>query len=53
MTGSLFREVRHSLGAPVTDKGLGRIGLPATQRPFIWTIAGFFRQCQRNLVVAA
>ena len=36
MSDTLFKEVHYSLGGLVGDIGLGRIGLPDIQRPFIW-----------------
>lgn len=38
MTDALFKEV-HSLGGLIGDIGLGRIGLPNIQRPFVWATA--------------
>lgn len=39
MTDTLFKEVHYSLGGLIGDIGLGRIGLPDIQRPFVWTNA--------------
>ena len=39
MTDTLFKEVHYSLGCLVGDIGLGRIGLPDIQRPFVWANA--------------
>lgn len=36
MTETLFKEVHYSLGGLINDIGLGRIGLPDIQRPFVW-----------------
>ncbi len=36
MTDTLFKEVHYSLGGLIHDIGLGRIGLPDIQRPFVW-----------------
>lgn len=36
MTDTLFKEVHYSLGGLIGDIGLGRIGLPDIQRPFVW-----------------
>jgi uncharacterized protein with ParB-like and HNH nuclease domain len=36
MTDILFKEVHYSLGGLVGAIGLGRIGLPDIQRPFVW-----------------
>ena len=36
MTDTLFNEVHYLLGAPTHDIGLGRIGLPDIERPFVW-----------------
>jgi uncharacterized protein with ParB-like and HNH nuclease domain len=36
MSDTLFTEVRCSRGGINTDIGLGRIGLPDIQRPFVW-----------------
>lgn len=39
MTDTLFKEVHYSLGGLIHDIGLGRIGLPDIQRPFVWANA--------------
>ncbi len=39
MTETLFKEVHYSLGGLINDIGLGRIGLPDIQRPFVWANA--------------
>lgn len=39
MTDTLFKEVHYSLGSLIGDIGLGRIGLPDIQRPFVWANA--------------
>lgn len=39
MTDTLFKEVHYSLGGLIGDIGLGRIGLPDIQRPFVWANA--------------
>ena len=39
MTDTLFKEVHYSLGGLIHDIGLGRIGLPDIQRPFVWSNA--------------
>lgn len=39
MTDTLFNEVHYSLGGLINDIGLGRIGLPDIQRPFVWANA--------------
>ena len=39
MTETLFKEVHYSLGGLINDIGLGRIGLPDIQRPFVWSNA--------------
>lgn len=39
MTDTLFKEVHYSLGGLISDIGLGRIGLPDIQRPFVWANA--------------
>ena len=39
MTDTLFKEVHYSLGNLIGDIGLGRIGLPDIQRPFVWSNA--------------
>lgn len=39
MTDTLFKEVHYSLGSLISDIGLGRIGLPDIQRPFVWANA--------------
>lgn len=39
MTETLFKEVHYSLGSLISDIGLGRIGLPDIQRPFVWANA--------------
>lgn len=36
---TLFKEVHYSLGTLIDDIGLGRIGLPDIQRPFVWANA--------------
>ncbi|WP_250473097.1 DUF262 domain-containing protein [Caballeronia sp. GAFFF1] len=36
MSDTLFKEVHYSLGGLIHDIGLGRIGLPDIQRPFVW-----------------
>jgi len=36
---TLFKEVHYSLGGLINDIGLGRIGLPDIQRPFVWANA--------------
>lgn len=36
MSDTLFKEVHYSLGGLIGDIGLGRIGLPDIQRPFVW-----------------
>jgi uncharacterized protein with ParB-like and HNH nuclease domain len=36
MTDTLFKEVNYRLGGLINDIGLGRIGLPDIQRPFVW-----------------
>ena len=54
MTDTLFKEVHYSLGGLINDIGLGRIGLPDIQRPFVWANAkvrdlfdSMYRGCQR------
>lgn len=37
MTDTLFKEVRYTLGGLVN--GMGQIGLPDIQRPFVWSNA--------------
>lgn len=39
MSETLFKEVHYTLGNLVGDIGLGRIGLPDIQRPFVWSNA--------------
>ncbi|WP_137893530.1 DUF262 domain-containing protein [Ramlibacter sp. 2FC] len=39
MSESLFKEVHYPLGTLIGDIGLGRIGLPDIQRPFVWSNA--------------
>ena len=39
MSETLFKEVHYTLGNLVADIGLGRIGLPDIQRPFVWSNA--------------
>jgi hypothetical protein len=39
MSETLFKEVHYTLGNLVSDIGLGRIGLPDIQRPFVWANA--------------
>ncbi|MGV2862958.1 GmrSD restriction endonuclease domain-containing protein [Achromobacter sp. AGC39] len=39
MSETLFKEVHYSLGSLISDIGLGRIGLPDIQRPFVWANA--------------
>ncbi len=39
MTDTLFKEVHYTLGNLIGDIGLGRIGLPDIQRPFVWSNA--------------
>ncbi len=40
MSETLFKEVHYPLGALIiNDIGLGRIGLPDIQRPFVWANA--------------
>lgn len=39
MSDTLFKEVHYSLGGLINDIGLGRIGLPDIQRPFVWANA--------------
>lgn len=39
MSETLFKEVHYALGGLITDIGLGRIGLPDIQRPFVWANA--------------
>jgi len=39
MSETLFKEVHYSLGGLINDIGLGRIGLPDIQRPFVWANA--------------
>lgn len=39
MTDTLFKEVHYTLGNLIADIGLGRIGLPDIQRPFVWSNA--------------
>jgi hypothetical protein len=39
MSDTLFKEVRYSLDGLINDIGLGRIGLPDIQRPFVWANA--------------
>jgi hypothetical protein len=39
MSDTLFKEVHYSLGGLIGDIGLGRIGLPDIQRPFVWANA--------------
>lgn len=39
MTDTLFKEVHYTLGGLINDIGLGRIGLPDIQRPFVWANA--------------
>ncbi|MCY1281377.1 hypothetical protein D9M70_301860 [compost metagenome] len=39
MTETLFKEVHYTLGGLIGDIGLGRIGLPDIQRPFVWANA--------------
>lgn len=36
MAETLFKEVHYTLGGLIHDIGLGRIGLPDIQRPFVW-----------------
>lgn len=36
MTDTLFKEVHYTLGTLIQDIGLGRLGLPDIQRPFVW-----------------
>ena len=36
---TLFKEVHYNLGGLINDIGLGRIGLPDIQRPFVWANA--------------
>ena len=42
MTDTLFKEVHYSLGNLIGDIGLGRIGLPDIQRPFVGSNAAYF-----------
>ena len=37
VTDTLFKEVHYSLGNLIGEGGLDRIGLPDTQRPFVWS----------------
>ena len=39
MSETLFKEVHYTLGGLIGDIGLGRIGLPDIQRPFVWANA--------------
>ena len=39
MMDTLFKEVHYTLGVLIQDIGLGRIGLPDIQRPFVWSNA--------------
>ncbi|MFH1819279.1 MAG: DUF262 domain-containing protein [Pseudomonadota bacterium] len=39
MSDTLFKEVHYTLGNLIGDIGLGRIGLPDIQRPFVWSNA--------------
>ncbi len=39
MSETLFKEVHYTLGGLIHDIGLGRIGLPDIQRPFVWANA--------------
>lgn len=39
MSETLFKEVHYTLGGLINDIGLGRIGLPDIQRPFVWANA--------------
>ena len=39
MTDTLFKEVRYTLGGLVNGIGMGQIGLPDIQRPFVWSNA--------------
>lgn len=39
MTENLFKEVHYTLGSLISDIGLGCIGLPDMQRPFVWANA--------------
>lgn len=39
MSDTLFKEVHYSLDGLINDIGLGRIGLPDIQRPFVWANA--------------
>lgn len=39
MTDKLFKEIHCSLGGLISERGLGRIGLPHIQRPFVWANA--------------
>ena len=39
MMDTLFKEVHYTLGGLIQDIGLGRIGLPDIQRPFVWSNA--------------
>lgn len=39
MSETLFKEVHYPLGTLINDIGLGRIGLPDIQRPFVWANA--------------
>lgn len=53
MSETLFKEVHYPLGALINDIGLGRIGLPDIQRPFVWArrplIASVIRQGHQKL----
>ncbi len=39
MTDTLFKEVHYALGGLINDIGMGCIGLPDIQRPFVWANA--------------
>ena len=39
MSETLFKEVRYTLGGLVNEIGMGQIGLPDIQRPFVWSNA--------------
>lgn len=39
MSETLFKEIHYSSGGLINDVGLGRIGLPDIQRPFVWANA--------------
>ncbi len=39
MSETLFKEVRYTLGGLVNGIGMGQIGLPDIQRPFVWSNA--------------